>query len=39
MINDNEKKANEQMVIVQILVRLWVIRVIAIRYYMGKIQE
>jgi hypothetical protein len=39
MINDNEKKVNEQMVIVQIVVMLAVIQVIAIPFYMEKIQE
>jgi hypothetical protein len=39
MINDNEKKVNEQMVIVRIVLMLWVIQVIAIRIYMEKIQE
>jgi hypothetical protein len=39
MINDNEKKVNEQMVTVRIVVMLWVIQVIAIRIYKEKIQE
>jgi hypothetical protein len=39
MINDNEKKVNEQMVIVRIAVMLLVIQVIAIRIYTEKTQE
>lgn len=39
MINDSEKKVNEQMVIVRILIKLLEIQVIAILIYMERIQE